>query len=334
MTYGIGVLPHGRNKKIMRLLITGGLGYLGGRLANHLLDHGHKVYLGTRKRLKSINEPLSGTTTVQMNWMDTNSLEMATKGIDTVVHSAGMAADACSENPSGAFEVNGLYTEMLLEAAINSQVRRFIYLSTVHVYRSPLTGILDETVRTTNIHPYATSKLEGEKKVLYAQEIGNIQGIVLRISNGCGHPVFPDTECWHLIINDLCRQAVEKKSLILHSDSSIQRNFITMSNICKGIEHFLKLSQSSLEKSPFNLCSKKSHSLKQIALLVSARSKEILGYEVEIFCKSNEGEGKNNRELQLSSKKTEETGLNLQENLLQEIDNTLLFCKSHFSSAV
>jgi len=209
----------------MRILITGGLGYLGGRLSSHLLNKGYKVFVGTRKNLKSVNAQISGTTSVQTNWTSSISLESTTRGMDTVIHAAGMNAKACSANPSKALEVNGLNTAMLMEAAIANGVQRFIYLSTVHIYNSPLVGDIDETTLPTNLHPYATSKLAGEKVVLHAKQMGKILGIVLRLSNGSGHPIYPETKCWHLVLNDLCRQAIEKKELILHSEKSIERNF-------------------------------------------------------------------------------------------------------------
>ena len=42
----------------MKILITGGMGYLGGRLASQLSENGHEIYLGTRKALKSLDEQL------------------------------------------------------------------------------------------------------------------------------------------------------------------------------------------------------------------------------------------------------------------------------------
>ena len=316
----------------MQILITGGLGYLGGRLASYLLHLGHKVFVGTRKSLKSVNAPISGATPVQMDWTNSISLETSARGMDTVIHAAGMSAKACSANPTKALAVNGLNTAMLMEAALVNGVQRFIYISTAHVYRSPMIGEIDETTPSTNLNPYATSKLAGEKVVLYAKQMEKIQGIVLRLSNGSGRPVFPDTECWDLILNDLCRQAVEKKELILHSDNTIERNFISMSNVCFGIGHFLKLSETHLDNSPFNLCSEQSHSLQQLAHLIATRCKAVLGYDLEILSKSHEEKNKINKRLRILTKKTEKTGLTLQQNLEQEIDNTLLFCKTHFCS--
>lgn len=318
----------------MQILITGGLGYLGARLASHLLEKGYNVLVGTRKGLKSIKDPLSDTIPVQMDWTNNFSLESSVKGIETIIHAAGIPAKSCFENPSNALKGNGLNTSILVDIAIANKVKRFIYISTVHVYRSPLVGIIDESTPTTNLHPYATSKIVGEKAVLHAKQTGLIQGIVLRLSNGSGHPVFPETECWHLILNDLCKQAVEKKKLILKSDSFLEINLIPMINVCVGIEHFIQLPKEYLDDSPFNICSEKSLTLYQIAHQVAARCKVVLGYEIQIYFKNKKKEvlNDNNRRFNLHKNKSEKTGLIFQDNLDQEIDNTLIFCKSHFSA--
>ena len=223
----------------MQVLITGGLGYLGGRLASHLMYKDYKVFVGTRKGIKSVKDPLSDAIPIQMDWKDPESLELATSRVDVVIHAAGMSSQVCSENPPKAFEVNGLNTAKILDAAIANGVRRFIYLSTVHVYKSPLEGDIDENTLPTNLHPYATSKLAGETVVLNAKKMGKINGIVLRLSNGSGHPIFHETKCWHLVLNDLCRQSIEKRELFLHSEKSIERNFVSIIDICFGIEHFI-----------------------------------------------------------------------------------------------
>ena len=70
----------------MQVLITGGLGYLGGRLASHLLHQGYKIFVGTRKGIESVKEPLSNAIPVQIDWSDQVSLESATSGMEAVIH--------------------------------------------------------------------------------------------------------------------------------------------------------------------------------------------------------------------------------------------------------
>ena len=105
-----------------------------------------------------------------------------------------------------------------------------------------------------------------------------------------------------------------------------------MIDICFGIEHFLQLSEKFLEASPFNLCSERCYSLEQLSNLIAKRCKVVLGYDLEIKNKSLEIKNKNNNGLRLLTKKSKKTGLTLPQNLVQEIDNTLLFCETHFST--
>ena len=66
-----------------------------------------------------------------------------------------------------------------------------------------------------------SDRIAAQKSNLYYEDVGKnffnqikkIEGVILRLSNGSGFPIFPEIECWHLILNDLCRQAVEKKEL-------------------------------------------------------------------------------------------------------------------------
>ena len=109
-------------------------------------------------------------------------------------------------------DFNGVATKRLVEAASRAGVKKFIYLSTAHVYASPLVGTITEQTLPNNSHPYASSHLAGESAVLNADERGVIQGVVMRLSNAYGAPMHKGVNCWMLVVNDLCRQAVQTRS--------------------------------------------------------------------------------------------------------------------------
>src|SRR3546814_17036700 len=104
-----------------------------------------------------------------------------------------MNAQNCAANPVEALEFNGVATARLVQAAARVGIRRFIYLSTAHVYCAPLTGTITEDTCPRNLHPYATSHLAGENAVLSAVQAGEISGMVLRLSKigraSCGESV-------------------------------------------------------------------------------------------------------------------------------------------------
>jgi len=314
----------------MRVLITGGLGYLGARLADYLLQQGHEVAIGSRNKIKEIRFPLKEAIPVCMDWNDISSLQSATKGRDIVVHLAGINAQDSYLNPVAALYANGVLSAEMLSASIKQGVTRFIYISTVHVYKSPLIGDFDEHSPARNLHPYATSKLAGENAVLFANQMKMIEGVVLRLANGSGYPLFPDTDCWHLVVNDLCRQAVEKKELIVHSDASVERDFIALSNVCLGIEHFMKISKDFIDNESFNLGSGESKSLQCIAGIVAEQCHELTSYRPKIYFNKKDSADSSKDTLNISIDKARKTGLNLKNNIVDEINKTLRYCVDNF----
>ena len=137
----------------MRILITGGLGYIGARLAKYLIKNtSNTIIIGTRKNIDTIDW-LPKVKFVNTLWNSSKELEKICQDVDIVIHSAGMNAMDCSAEPSLALEVNGIYTARILQASINQKVKRFIYLSTAHVYSAPLEGKITERSICKNLHP-------------------------------------------------------------------------------------------------------------------------------------------------------------------------------------
>src|SRR5205807_10500909 len=110
---------------------------------------------------------------------------------------------------------NGLVTARLARAAAKQGTARFIYLSSAHVYGAALSGHVDEHTCPAPRHPYATSHRAGEDAVRLACDGSAMAAIVVRLANAFGAPVDPAVDCWHLVTNDLCRQAVKTRRAVL-----------------------------------------------------------------------------------------------------------------------
>lgn len=310
----------------MRILITGGMGFVGGRLAAYLLQAGHHVVIGSRQA-DSPPDWLPQAEVVQIRWDDSSALEQSCKGVDLLIQAAGMNAQDCAADPVAALEFNGLATARLLAAAIRAGVPRFIYLSTAHVYASPLAGTITEDTCPRNLHPYATSHLAGENAVLYAAKIGIIESIVLRLSNVVGAPMHKDVNCWTLLTNDLCKQAGQKKQLILHRNAGQHRDFIAMSEVCRAINWLLSGDFINSNGDIFNIGSAKTISLMDMAKLIQGRSEINFGHRPEINCSTNNDA---KRDFLFSNKKITSRGLDIGSDLISEIDRLVLFCERKF----
>ncbi len=309
----------------MNLLITGSSGYLGGRLTQYLAGQPHySLFLGSRTKI----EPFpwcNQAKTVEINWRSETSLNEACTNINVVVHLAGMNAQECKANPATALEVNSVFTARLLQAAIEKGVQRFIHLSTAHVYAAPLVGNITEETCLTNLHPYATSHQAGEDVVRFAHQRGEIEGIVVRLSNAFGMPMDKTANCWMLLVNDLCRQVVMGQQMKLYSSGLQRRDFIPLQDACAAIKHLLELSPEKLGNGVYNVGGKAMRVI-DMAELIRIRSKVVLGSIPEMFWPKN-GATERLPDLHYSSMKLLSTGFSPGEKIEEEIDNTLKMCQ-------
>jgi UDP-glucose 4-epimerase len=314
----------------MRILITGGFGFVGGRLAVHLAQAGHQIVIGSRNA-SSPPVWLPQAEVAQIGWDNDRALERSCNNIDVVIQAAGMNAQECAADPVAAFAFNGVATARLVAAACRAGVKKFIYLSTAHVYASPLVGTITEETCPRNLHPYATSHLAGEHAVLSASQRGQIQGVVLRISNAFGAPMHKDVNCWMLLMNDLCRQAVQTGRLVLQTSGLQQRDFIVMSEVCRVVEHLLVDYGESKRTGVFNVGAGMSQSVLEMAQLIQQRCVQILGFEPML---QNVKGGVNEQNPQLTYRDVKLAALGINFNGLDntaEIDNLLRFCQLVFT---
>jgi len=313
----------------MRILVTGGFGFIGSRLVEHFMMKGHTVLVGTRDVTKS-PDWFNKKEVLKIYWDDKKSLSSACSAIDVVIHAAGMNSKECEANPKGALEFNGAATDRLVSAASEMGVKKFIYLSTAHVYARPLIGSFSEKDATTNIHPYATSHLAGEKAVLNKKYSGGLDGIVLRISNAFGRPMHKKVNCWELLVNDLCRQAVESRKIKLKTNGLQQRDFIGLSQVSQIVDYFSSQNISCNAKGIFNVGSGNSRTVRSVAQLIQIRCGVILGYVPELIYKQENIDKKNNT-LNYKINLIHSLGINYSNiSFENEIDNLLIYSKNNF----
>jgi len=133
----------------------------------------------------------------------------------------------------------------LMSPAIAAGLERFIYFFTAHVYGEPLIGRITEATLPRPIHPYAITHYAAKNFVLAAHNQNKITGVALRLSNGFGAPTHPNVDCWTLLVNDLCRQAVQTRKIVLRSNGLQQRDLIPLMDIGGAVRHLIALPRSN-----------------------------------------------------------------------------------------
>lgn len=171
----------------MRVLVTGGAGYIGSVTTAHLLDQGHTVRvlddLSTGHRVAL--DPRAAF--VEGRVQDAARLESALDGIDAVVHFAALSLVGESmREPLRYFRENLSGAWTLLEGMHRAGVQRLVFSSTAAVYGEPGVDVIDETTPAAPVNPYGRSKLMIEEMIEGQARATGLGAICLRYFNACG----------------------------------------------------------------------------------------------------------------------------------------------------
>src|SRR5207302_10554561 len=131
---------------------------------------------------------------------------------------------------------------------------------------------------------------------------------------------------WHLVTNDLCRQAVKTRRAVLKTPGNQRRDFISVAEACRAIRHLLQLPSTRLGDGLFNAGGAWAPTLLEMAQLIAARVDARLGFRPQVMpgsARDDVGEA----QLEYSVAKLTATGFALRrEAAVEEIDRLIDFC--------
>lgn len=317
-----------------RILITGGLGYVGGRLATHLVDAAPNttIRLMTRRDLNQIPSWARDMELVKADLLKPEYLENALDGIDTVIHLAAIDEAESQNDPDSALEVNGRGTYRLLKACRDNGVKRFIYLSTFHVYGPEVVQPITELSTTKPIHPYAITHRLAEDFVNWYKHSYEMETLILRLSNGFGYPADSLVKRWNLVFNDLCMQAIQNHKIVLRSSGVQHRDFISLTDVGRAIHHFLELDNKEWQDGLFNLGGECSMSILDVAKRVASECLQQLRIEVPITVGESHGVP-HPVPVRFNVDKIKQTGFSITGRMSDEVIGTLELCRKLYSDS-
>ncbi len=267
----------------MVVLVTGGLGYLGGRIVQALvgrpavrvrvlahggrpLPHGFPDAVDVRRG--DVLEPAS--------------LRGICDGLSHAIHLAGPDQAACRKSPADALLVGAIGTLNVAEEAAAAGVRRLLFVSSIHVYGAAATDRLREDTPLRPVNPYGVSRMAGEAFAGMVARRRGISAAVLRVSNGYGPPAYPGTTCWNLVVNDLCRQAVRRGEIVLRGAGTETRDFVAVTDIVRAVELFAAVPDAMLGEGVFNIGGDRLRRILEIAECVRETFADMSGRQVPI----------------------------------------------------
>ncbi len=310
----------------MKVLITGGNGFIGSNLYNYLLLNNYEVVVAVR--FKTFDLLLDNNNYVEVDYNNSNDLIDICKNVNYIIHTAGPNSSYCSENPISSINQRVEITQNLLNAAVLNNVEKFIYLSSVHVYSDNLTGFFSETNPTININPYAISHLNTENTILKFHNLNKLECIILRLSNVFGTPNNIHFSNWDLFFLDICKQIATTEKLSLKSDGSQYRDFISLNSFFFTIQKLLKNSYN-FELPILNLANGHSYSINEIVNKVEFIYKEITNKNLQINRFKPEVNNILNKN-EFSINKLKNYGLYKNQNTDIEIKNMLIYFLNNF----
>ncbi|WP_298985410.1 NAD-dependent epimerase/dehydratase family protein [uncultured Roseibium sp.] len=243
-----------QNTSFRKVVVTGGLGFVGARVASRLASMENVEELVIFDRVtyaadfRRLGYPFSGKSLpiLRGDIRSVSDVSRALEGSDAVIHLAAETHVPRSiVNPELFFDVNVVGTETLLNAARDLGVKKFIHVSTHQVYGSGR-GALKETAPLRPETPYATSKAMAEEAVIQAAQTG-LNATILRPVTTVGAGQHSEKRIPRLVI-----EALRRQRLSLEADGRTERSYLPVGDLSAAICQLLCL-PSSENLSVYNL---------------------------------------------------------------------------------
>ncbi len=221
----------------MKILVTGGGGFIGSHLVQALLEAGHDVRVldnfstGKRDNLAafSVRPEL-----IEGDIRDEETVAAAARGREAVCHLAALPSVPRSfHDPFASFAVNAGGTVKVLEAARRAGVRRLVYSSSSSVYGDAKGEAKSEEMETRPLSPYAVSKLSGESMCRLYHRVLQVETVCLRYFNVFGPRQDPRSE-YAAVIPRFILAALGKGRPTLYGDGRQTRDFTYVANVVRA----------------------------------------------------------------------------------------------------
>ncbi len=226
----------------MKVLITGGAGFIGSHLADRLVTDGHSVAIfdnfSTGKKA-NLTGPAARARLLLGDVRDQNAVCEAIAGMDAVVHLAAVASVQTSmHDPLGTHATNLGGTLNCLLAASQQEVRRVLYASSAAVYGDDAPVPVSECATPLPLSPYAIDKLAGEQYLSYFTRERGVNATAFRFFNIYG-PRQDASSPYSGVISLFAERLEGGLPFVIHGDGRQTRDFVYVEDLVDLLAHAL-----------------------------------------------------------------------------------------------
>ncbi len=240
----------------MKVLVTGGDGFLGKYVVDLLLRVGHEVYIFDIKEKASNFEHY-----IQGDLLCQDSVFSAVSKVEAICH-LGAVGDVYQafDNPAYAALLNVVGTANVLQAAFFHKVQKVVYASTWEVYGYPKYQPIDEKHPCSPDHPYSITKLAGEQLLLSYDTLKGVPAVALRLGTAYGLNMRPNS-----VFSIFIEQALKGFPITIHGDGMQARQFTHASDIAQA---FVKALESEDHQAVYNIVADQNISIRELAEMI------------------------------------------------------------------
>ena len=259
----------------VRVLVTGGAGYIGSVVTEELVNDGHQVVVYDNLVKGHREAVVPGATFVEGDLLDAATLRQTLneKRIEAVIHMAAysLVGESCEE-PAKYYENNFVAGLVLLSAMRECKVSRVVFSSTAATYGEPESQPIYETAPNNPTNPYGETKLAFEQAMLWYEHAYGIKYVSLRYFNAagasekCGEDHDPES---HIIPIALQAAAGKRPHVEIYGDDyptpdgTCLRDYIHVIDLARA--HILALDAMSEGSRIYNLgCGGEGYSVREV----------------------------------------------------------------------
>jgi nucleoside-diphosphate-sugar epimerase len=260
-------------------LVTGGAGFIGSHVVNHLVAQGEKVRVidnfltGSRENLRGVMDRID---LIEGDIRDLGLMREVMRGVDYCLHQAALPSVPRSiEDPVTSNDINVNGTLNALVAARDAGVKRFVYASSSSVYGNSPVLPKREDMQPSPLSPYAINKLAGE---LYSRQFHALYGlptVCLRYFNVFGPGQNPDSP-YAAVIPIFIAAMMEGRPATVHGDGEQSRDFCYVDNAVSANILACKAAAERVAGKVFNVACGERYSINRLVRNLC----EILGKDI------------------------------------------------------
>jgi UDP-glucose 4-epimerase len=258
----------------MKILVTGGAGFIGSHLVEALVSRGHRVRVlddlssGKKSNLATVKDDVE---LLIGDCADPAAAQKAVRGVEVVFHEGAIPSVARSvKDPLLSHTANATATLTMLVAARDAGVRRFLYAGSSSVYGDAKESPKRETMDPRPLSPYGAAKLTGEHYLRIFAKLYGLETLTLRYFNVFGPRQDPSSP-YSGVISLFATRLLAGKVPVIYGDGKQSRDFTYVANVVEGNLRALE-TKNALAGEVVNVATHNSVTLKQ---LLSAMAKLI-----------------------------------------------------------